>query len=116
MSGSATTDVPTQYAEWWFTPSSGNMCAVSVFVPGVPDGVPDAAATAAHYAVTSAQGGAPYAEFALDQTANRGQWVTVGAYPLKDRTLVVRGTNRGKPARPGDRIAISQVRVDCAES
>ncbi len=113
MSGKATADDPGQYARWWFTPSSG-ICAVEVFVPDVPGDSPDAAASAAHYTVSGGQGGAPYAEFVVDQTSNRGQWVTAGAFPVRDKSFVVTVTNRGVPRKPGDHIAVSQTRTECS--
>jgi hypothetical protein len=113
MSGKATIDDPTQYARWWFMPSSGK-CSTSVFIPGVPNDSPEAAAGAAHYTVSTGQGDAPYAEFVVDQTKNRGQWVTAGTFPVKDKGFVVTITNRGAPRKPGDRIAVSQVRIECS--
>ena len=113
MSGQASVDDPAQYARWWFTPSSGT-CAVSVYVPDVPRDSPEAAADAAHYTISTGQGGAPLAEFAVDQTKNRGQWFAAGAFPVKDKDFVVTVTNRGAPKKPGDRIAVTQVRVECS--
>jgi hypothetical protein len=113
MSGQATVDDPAQYARWWFTPSSGT-CAVSVYVPDVPRDSPEAAAGAVHYTVSGDAGTAPYAEFVVDQTANRGRWFAAGAFPVKDKNFVVTATNRGVPKKPGDRIAVTQVQVECS--
>jgi hypothetical protein len=113
MSGQATVDDPTQYARWWFNPSSGT-CAVSVYVPDVPSDSSEAAAAAAHYTVSTGAGAAPYAEFVVDQNANRGRWFAAGAFPVKEKDFVITVTDRGVPKKPGDRIAVTQVRVECS--
>jgi hypothetical protein len=111
MSGRAADD-PTQWAQWWFAPTSSGSCAVVVFIPEVPRDSVEAAATAAHYTVAD-ESGVPYAEFTVDQTSQRGDWNTVGAFPIKNRKLVIRLTNRGIPKKPGDRLAVAQVQMQC---
>ncbi len=113
MSGKAGVDDSAQYARWWFTPTSGT-CGVSVYIPDVPEGSPEAAGSAVHFAVSTGRGDPPYAEFVVDQTGQRGQWATAGSFPVKDKEFVVTITDRGVPKRPGDRIAVTQVRIACS--
>ncbi|MER7277839.1 hypothetical protein ABT369_25700 [Dactylosporangium sp. NPDC000244] len=109
-SGQAGADDPGQFAMFWFAVPSAVECAIEVYVPQAPDA--GITAIAAHYAVHAGRGGTAYAEFVLDQTARRGQWVAAGSFPVKPPELAVRITNRG----PDGRIAVSQVRVTCGSA
>jgi hypothetical protein len=114
MTGNATADDPQQTAQWWFTPGSGvSHCSVGVYVPA-SDPAQDAGASAAHYSVLAGRGGTSYADFTVDQSANRGRWVSAGTFPVAGNGLAVQVTDRGVPAHAGDRIAVAQLKVDCS--
>jgi hypothetical protein len=113
MSGKATTDIGEQYVQWWFVPATGGQCRVQVYVPKSTS-TTDAGATAVHFAVMAGRTGATYADFTIDESANAGQWVDGGSFPLHGGELAVRLTDRGVPQHKGDRIAISAVRVTCS--
>ncbi|WP_345626209.1 hypothetical protein [Rugosimonospora acidiphila] len=112
MSGKATTDDNAQYVQWWFVPTTGSQCRVELYVPRSTTAA-DTGATAVHYAVMAGRAGAAYADFTIDQSSSGGQWVAAGTFPLRGSEFAVRLTDRGVPAKPGDRIAISALRVTC---
>ncbi|WP_432990731.1 hypothetical protein [Dactylosporangium sp. CA-233914] len=101
-----------QYVQWWFTPAAGGQCRVDVYVPRGPAAT-DSGATAARYAVLAGRSGAGYAEFMVNQAQNTGQWVNAGTFPLHGNEFTVRLTTRGTPEHPGDRTAVSALRVTC---
>jgi len=112
MTGSADTDDPTQYAEWWFAPTSAvTTCTVYVYEPAARG---SQYATPAQYWVLAGQNGSPLAGFVLDQTAQPGTWTTVGTYPINPGGIAIQLVDRGVPATAASRIAITQVRVQCA--
>lgn len=111
MSGRADREDPAQYAVFWFVPTAGRQCSINVYVPSGAKA--DAAATEAHYEVLNGRDGETYAQFVVDQSAHRGAWVAAGAFPVKEREIAVKITNRGVPKEAGDRIAIAQLRLDC---
>ncbi len=113
MSGKAGADLAGQYADWWFTPSAGSQCLIQVYVPktGSPA---DTAATAAHYEVIAGRTGEAFATFTIDQSRNGGRWVDAGSFPPHGSEFAVKLTDRGVPAKSGDRIAVSALRVTCA--
>jgi hypothetical protein len=112
MTGVADKDDSTQYAEWWFAPANPvTTCTVSVYEPASQG---SQYATAAQYWVLAGQNGAPLAGFVLDQTAQPGTWTTVGTYPINPGGIAVQLVDRGVPATAASRIAITQVRVQCA--
>lgn len=55
MSGSATTDDPSLYALWHFSPGAYKACTISVFIPDDPSQVYVGGAPA-HYSVHDANG------------------------------------------------------------
>ena len=112
MSGKATTDIGAEYVQWWFVPTTGGQCRVQVYVPKSTS-TTDTGATAVHFAVMAGRTGATYADFTVDESANAGQWVDGGSFPLHGGELAVRLTDRGVPQHKGDRIAISAARVTC---
>jgi len=112
MTGVADKDDSTQYALWWFAPANSvTTCTVSVYEPASPG---SGYATAAQYWVLAGRDGAPLAGFVLDQTAQPGTWTTVGTYPVNPGGIAVQLVDRGVPATAASRIAITQVRVQCA--
>jgi hypothetical protein len=113
MSGRAATDTGQHYVKWWFVPTGGGQCRVQVYVPKSTSAA-DTGAAAVHFAVMAGRTGATYADFTLDEAGNAGQWVDGGSFPLHGSELAVELTDRGVPQHPGDRIAISAVRVTCS--
>lgn len=113
MSGKQNTDDRGQYAEFRYAfCRCVKQCDVDVFVPEATG--EDALAGAAHYEVLGGAGSEPYAEFVVDQSVRRGEWISGGAFPAKDGKLVIRITNRGVPEEPGARLAVTQVKVACS--
>jgi hypothetical protein len=121
MSGSATSDDPDNYAWWNFgtSPVTNGHCQVSVYVPD--DSNPQhAGGHPAVYQVygSTAVSGTPLGSFAIDQLANRGQWVSGGNWPVTSGTLTVKVDSRGidwnNSGPDYAHIAISAVRVSCS--
>jgi hypothetical protein len=112
MTGRKSTDNPRQYVQWWFSPSSGSQCEVEIYIPKSSSAA-DTGADAAHYEVLAGRTGAAYAEFVVDQSTNTARWVKAGSFPLHGSELAIKLTDRGVPAKPGYRLAISALRVTC---
>lgn len=113
MSGDKNTDDPDQHAVWWFTPTAAmTRCTISVYRPAVQK-APNAAATPAHFWVLTGRTGSRLAAFVVNQTSYPGIWASVGTYPVSAAGIAVEMVNRGVPATPASRLALSQVRVRC---
>ncbi|GAA5199769.1 hypothetical protein GCM10023322_76140 [Rugosimonospora acidiphila] len=113
MSGDKSKDDPNQHAVWWFTPTAAmTRCAISVYGPAAQN-PQDAAAAPAQFWVLTGRTGARLAGSLMDQTASRGTWVSLGTYPVSAAGIAVELVDRGTPATPASRLAVSQVRVQC---
>ncbi|MDG4765058.1 hypothetical protein O7632_13255 [Solwaraspora sp. WMMD406] len=116
MSGSSSWDSG-RYVVWWFetSPVVTGSCAVAVYIPssGVAN---DVAGRPSYYKVLGGRtSSSVYAGFSVDQTVNRGRWVGVGTYPLRNGAISIHLANRG--ANPnGERHGAAQVRVSCTNS
>jgi hypothetical protein len=115
LSGNATKNDPNQSAVWWFVlGDTMNSCQLALYLPAV-DHPGDAAVTTAQYTVLSGQSGGPLASVTVDQTATRGGWRDLGAYPVTRGNIAVRLDNQGVPRAATDRLAVTQVRARCSE-
>jgi hypothetical protein len=121
MSGSATSDDPDNYAWWSFStsPVTNGGCNIGVYVPDDPS-PQHVGGHPAVYQVYGSPGvsGTPLGSFAIDQPANRGQWVSGGNWPVTGGTLTVKVDSRGIDWNSSGpdyaHIAVSAVRVSCA--
>jgi len=113
MSGDASKDDVGQFATWWFLPGAAySRCDLSVYVPR-SERPQDVGAKAAQFFVLAGRGGAPLAQFVIDQTATSGRWVPAGTYPSREPGLAVRVVNRGVPPGVDARLAVAQVKIVC---
>lgn len=117
MSGSATKDDNDNVVVWWFQGAPDSSCTVSVFAPS-PTKALDSAGKPAHYLVfgTVDASGPRVGEFDVDQTANRGKWVTAGKFPMTGGRLSVRLVTRGidfGSGRSGAHLGASALKLDC---
>ncbi|MFJ2780608.1 MULTISPECIES: hypothetical protein [unclassified Kitasatospora] len=120
MSGSATKDDGNSVV-WTFTtaPVTSGTCRISVYVPNNSDrkavgGKP------AYYTVqnSSSPNSGTIGSFSVDQTANRGGWVTAsGTFPVSGGRIAVmlhsRGIDWGGGGADKAHLAASAVRADC---
>jgi hypothetical protein len=118
MSGDPRKDDNSNVVVWWFAtaPVAAGACAVSVFVPdtGVDS---DSAGQPAHYLVfgSSNASGPTIGQFDVDQTRNRGRWVSAGRYRTGGHLsvrMVTRGVDFG-PGRNGAHLGVSALRAVC---
>ncbi len=112
MSGT-TVDDPDTYVVWWFAPAgmAGGSCDVMVYVPR-PDHPQDAAGRPSAYLVLRGRDDATVVgDFTIDQTINRGRWVSVGPYPLDNGQIAIKLINRGVGVN--DRHAAAQTALSC---
>ncbi len=112
MSGQATADDPSQFALWWFAPGAARRCAIQVYVPARDVNGHDRA-TSAQFFVLAGRGGAPFAQFVVDQSSGPGSWVPVGTFPANSSGLAVQMVDRGVPSSPTAMLAIAQIKVIC---
>ncbi|MEV0134099.1 hypothetical protein AB0H83_37250 [Dactylosporangium sp. NPDC050688] len=113
MSGNASYDTG-PYVVWWFVtnPVVTGSCAVSVYIPstGVAN---DVAGRPAYYKVLGGRNSSTvYARFTIDQTVNRGRWVSAGTHAVHNGEISVHLANRGGNPN-GERIGAAQVRLSC---
>ncbi|WP_327000702.1 hypothetical protein OHA72_37005 [Dactylosporangium sp. NBC_01737] len=116
MSGEPSVD-GTPYVVWWFetSPVVTGACAVTVYIPS--SGVPgDVAGHPAFYKILGGRTSSTVrASFTIDQTVNRGRWVSAGTFPLSGGAISIHLGNRGA-APAGERLGAAQVRVSCTPS
>ncbi|MEV0134986.1 hypothetical protein AB0H83_41865 [Dactylosporangium sp. NPDC050688] len=116
MSGSPSTDTG-PYVVWWFetSPVLTGSCAVAVYIPSSAD-PKDVAGRPAHYKVLGGRTSSTvHAEFSIDQTANRGRWVSAGTFAVRNGAISIHLGNRGLNPN-GERLGAAQVRVSCRPS
>lgn len=97
MSGEPSVD-GTPYVVWWFetSPVVTGACAVTVYIPS--SGVPgDVAGHPAFYKILGGRTSSTVrASFTIDQTVNRGRWVSAGTFPLSGGAISIHLGNRGQ--------------------
>lgn len=119
MSGSATSDDTSNYATWQFRTGLAKVatCHVSIWIPS-DSNIQDVGGHPSTYLIYdsfAATGTAPFA-VQVDQTGNRGKWVTTsvrsssGALAVK---LLSRGIDYDKSGPDYAHHAVSAVHVDC---
>jgi hypothetical protein len=99
MSGTATVDDVSNFDEWWFVmPSSAAKCAVSTYTPASGNST-DVEGDPADYFVydeKSISSSTPIeSQFSVNQTENRGKWISDGTYPVKGAYFALRLVSRG---------------------
>jgi hypothetical protein len=121
MSGDARRDDNDNVIVWWFVTGAVKQgtCGISTYVPDTGNPT-DAAGQPAHYRVfgTSDASGPAITEYNVDQTRNRGRFVSgpkvklTGSGRLSVR-LVTRGVDFGS-GRDGAHLGVSALRVTCS--
>ncbi|WFE25451.1 hypothetical protein O7623_18880 [Solwaraspora sp. WMMD791] len=113
MSGGSTA-TGRNYVVWWFetAPVVNGTCAFSVHVPN-SGSARDVAGNPAVYKVLGGRTSTtPYAQFSINQTANRGRWVGSGSVAVRNGAISLHLQDSG--ADPGgEHIGVAQVRVNC---
>lgn len=112
MSG-APQDSPNMYVLWWFAPSGVTRasCDVSVYVPASTRSQDVAGRPTQYLVQRGREDTTVVGSFAIDQTINRGRWVSAGRYSLYNGQIAIRMGNRGTGL--ADRHAAAQVWLDC---
>jgi len=108
--GDANRDDPRKFVVWWFKPGfrSGS-CKTFVFIPNSTssDGKP-----AFYQVIRSNEDHSVVADFRLDQTRNRGKFVSAGTFKITNGNFAVKLRNRGSKSS-GTHVTASQVKVSC---
>ncbi|MER7078502.1 hypothetical protein SAMN02982929_05274 [Saccharopolyspora kobensis] len=123
MSGKAKTSDSRVFSRWTFDVSAemtAASCAMSVYIPNESDRR-YVGATAAHYSIFNGFDQAATNVIGvedIDQTANRGKWVDLGAHRIDQGKISVKLHNRGEDwdgGADGDgaHVAATQIRVTC---
>lgn len=113
MSGSSTA-TGRNYVVWWFetAPVVNGTCTFSVLVPN-SGSARDVAGNPAVYKVLGGRTStSPYAQFSINQTANRGRWVGTGAVAVRNGAISLHLQDSGRDPN-GEHIGAAQVRVNC---
>ncbi|WP_431676432.1 hypothetical protein [Kitasatospora sp. KL5] len=105
---------------WTFNtaPVTTGTCRLWVYVPNSTD-LKAVGGAPTYYTVQrkSAPGVGTIGSFTVNQTGNRGRWVSVGSYPLSDGKIAVMLHNRGQDWKGGTKTyahhAASAVKADC---
>ncbi|MGW6913466.1 hypothetical protein ACWGB8_06545 [Kitasatospora sp. NPDC054939] len=119
MSGDARKDDGNSVV-WTFNtaPLVTGSCKLSVYVPASGD-VKEVGGAPTHYSVQrkSAPGTGTIGDFIVNQVGQRGQWVSVGTYPLAEGKIAVMMHTRGQDWQGSTKTyahhAASAVKADC---
>jgi len=98
-----------EYVVWWFEtrPVLTGTCAVEVYIPSTSL----AGGRPAHYHILGGRTSSTVSgAFSVDQTANRGRWVSGGTFPITGGGISVHLSNEGAG---GTYLGASQARVSC---
>jgi len=112
MSGSTSRD--NRHVVWWFNTGAvfRGRCALAVYVPKGSRSA-DVAGKPTHYQVIrSADNHTVTGRFAIDQTAARGRWISVGTFGMTGGKIAIKKVNPGKGSG-STRHGAAQVKISC---
>ena len=128
VSGNATAIDTGRYAVWSFNLGAGlaakASCKLEVYVPSATSPALVGGNPAYYYyydsVYTSSNSPKPLGDFAVDQTGNRGRWLTARTFTVTTGVVAVRmvdaGVDQGAGASGIVRDAAAQARLTCAAS